>query len=273
MIKLRNFDDYKFRCSSLGKLMTTRKGGGYLSEKEENELEALSYKRAIGGATPNQITKLGELEDKKKREPELSQTTKTYLYDLVIAELFGRTKVIHSKYLEKGTIVENEARKLYSKVMGRTFYKNQKRYENEFISGMPDNVTDIVRDWKSSWDLTTFPLFNPILKSKMDHWQVVGYMDLTGCKAAKVVKILVDTPEHLIVDELYSRARALNMIDCPPDLEDEIRKEMTFSDIPAKYRVKEYDIERKDYEIQALHERVVQCRAYMNKLVDGLKAR
>ena len=89
-----DFTDYKFRCSSIGKLMTN---------------------------------------SRSKSNP-LSVTTMNYLKQLHKEEVFGRKKEIRSKYLDKGIEVEEEAITLYSEVTGELFIKNKKRFTNDFIT-------------------------------------------------------------------------------------------------------------------------------------------
>ena len=112
------WDNYKFRCSKLGSLMT----------------------------------------EPKAKKDLLSVTTKSYLDELYIRETKGREKDIMNKYMMKGLMVEEDSISLVTSVTKKFFIKNQAQFENEWITGMPDLLPkeETVDDIKSSWDIWTF---------------------------------------------------------------------------------------------------------------------
>ena len=195
-------ENLKFRASSLSKLMTPPRA------KSEN----------------------------------LSETAKTFLKELWIEKEFGRRKEIHSKYMEKGTMVEEEALTLFTEVTGQFYKKNELFFENDLISGTPDIFPGLV-DIKSCWDLWTFMDF----EADKYFWQMQGYMWLTGEKKATIAACLIDTPFHLIVDEQQKWCWRNGIID--KDSEEvqkkilEIEKNMTFSDIEPERRVKTFEFQ------------------------------
>jgi hypothetical protein len=260
-----DFTDYKFRCSSLGKLMTGVKPN--LTDNQKAELVRLYDKRLDGKITDKQLITLGDLLSKRDANPELSVTTKSYLQELHAQELFGKKKEIQSKYLDKGIEVEEQSITLYSDVTGELFIKNKDRKENDFITGEPDNKQGKIRDIKSSWDLTTFPMHDTKLSNSDYYWQLQGYMQLFDLDESELIYCLVDTPEHLINDALYWTARKMNTLEGLPDeLENEIRNNMTFSDIPKEIRCKVFTVERDRLAMKQLEEQIIRCREYMNQL-------
>lgn len=78
-----DFSNYKFRCSSLGHLMT---------------------------------------ESRSKSDP-ISETTKTHLIDCYVSEVFNRRTELTSKFLEKGLTVEENAIDLLSAIKKRVLRK------------------------------------------------------------------------------------------------------------------------------------------------------
>lgn len=154
--------DIKFRCSSLGKLMT---------------------------------------EPKKKSEGPLSVGAKTYIRTLAAQEIFGVDFEVSSKQMEKGILVENESIALVNRVRGLNLAKNTERRENDFISGECD-VFDIARnsgrDIKSSWSAATFPIAVVDCIDKLYEFQMRGYLALWDAEEWSVDYCLVDTPETLI---------------------------------------------------------------------------
>ena len=118
----------KIRCSAIGKIMTSPKSKGEV----------------------------------------LSQTTKTYLHELAIEEIYGIRKEFSSRYTDKGNEVEDLSIALCNDVLDIGFiYKNEEHFSNDWITGTPDvNTNDILIDVKSSWDATTFPFFDTELINK-----------------------------------------------------------------------------------------------------------
>jgi len=225
-----NFDDYLFRCSSLGKLMTN---------------------------------------SRSKTDP-LSQTTKTYLKEIHKEEVFKRSKELTNKYLDKGTQVEEQSISLYSEVNGELFIKNKKRFNNDYITGEPDSIKGKVIDIKSSWDFSTFPLHETEIPNKNYIWQLQGYMALTELKEAELVYCLVDTPDLLVEDEKRRTSWKSGYLELPEKISQEIERNMYYMDIPKELRVKTFKLEYSQEAIDSLQERITLCRAYLNGLSEQL---
>jgi hypothetical protein len=260
-----DFTDYNFRCSSLGKLMTGVKPN--LTDNQAEMLETLIAKQRGGNITDKQLITLGQLIEKRDARPSLSQTTRTYLEQLHKEEVFGKREDIRSKYLDKGIQVEEHSISLYSDLTDTLFIKNKERRNNHFITGEPDNTQGKIRDIKSSWSLSTFPMHDDRLTNLDYYWQLQGYMELFDKEASELIYCLVDTPEELINDELRRTGwKAGFTADIPDDLEAEIRSNMTFSDIPAPLRVKVFKVERDRLAMRQLEEQVIRCRTYLNNL-------
>jgi len=87
-----NFDNYKFRCSSLGKIMT----------------------------------------NPRNKKDILSQTAKSYLMEVFIKEVYGREKDIYSEEMEKGNYTEQDSLTLIQHYYNDgLILKNQETIENE----------------------------------------------------------------------------------------------------------------------------------------------
>ena len=234
MKQVKNFDDYKFRASAVGNLMVGIKSGR---------------------------TKPGNL----------SKTTQTYLKKLFIEEVFGKKKEIHTKQINKGIFVEEKSITLYSEITGRLFFKNEKRYENDYTTGTPDMVKDIVPDIKSSWDIYTFPMFDEKLKNDLYYWQDLTYQWMTGVHRGEIAYCLVDTPEHIILDEIRRYMWNNNILDISDEQEQEIRNNLTFSNIPKELRVKRFPVEWNEDDIELLKIQIITSRGYLNNLLKSIK--
>lgn len=121
--------------------------------------------------------------------------------------------------------------------------KNLDYFQDEYFCGTPDCMHDgIVYDFKTSWDCFTFPL----LDSEPDkgYWmQLQVYMHLTGCKKARLVYTLQNTPDFLTYEEPHN-----------------------YDEIDLKYRIKEFEFEYDPEFIESVKERVLECRKYLNEI-------
>jgi hypothetical protein len=203
----------------------------------------------------------------------LSETCKTYLQEVFIREKYGRKKDVSSKYMEKGTLVEEDSITLLS-IFYNTFYKkNERNFQNEFISGTPDIILEEkIIDIKSSWDIFTFFNSKKDVLNKSYYWQLQGYMALTGCKEAELVYCLVDTPKHILESEKRSLAYKLGVGSEDNQkskyLFENIEKNGTFSDIPIEEKIFIQKIEKNDSDIEKMYKKIEICRDYLKNVFD-----
>ena len=183
----------------------------------------------------------------RSKSETLSQTTKTYLQEWKKEQIYGVRNSISSKYLTKGIDMEDESINIYALHTDLDFaVKNSQRFTNDFITGEPDLILDDkVVDIKTSWDCFTFPLFDTEITNKNYYWQLQSYMALTGKDKAELAYVLVNTPEYLQYNEL--------------DAHD-------YTNLDLKYRVKIFEIERNDEDIERLYDRIKECREYLNQI-------
>lgn len=212
-----------------------------------------------------------------KEAGELSETTKTNLIDIYVSAKYGRQTDITNKYITKGLMVEEDSITLYSRVKKTFFKKNEKHLSNEFIKGTPDLFTgseiekaETIIDIKSSWDIFTFFRNIPKGVNDMYYYQLQGYMALTGAKSAKLAFCLIDTPETMIMD---AKRRLMWQMNAGTEENedyknacDELDLKMTYSDIPLKEKVIEYDIERNDADIDRIYDKVKKAREFLNQI-------
>lgn len=155
-------NEFKFRCSSIGRLMT---------------------------------------EPRSKSEGPLSVGARTYIRELAAQEIFGVDFEVSSKAMEKGIECEGDSIDLLNSVRGLSLLKNTERRTNDFITGECDLFnSDRKRghDIKTSWSIATFPITSADCEDKLYEWQMRGYMALWDADEWEVNYCLVDTPERLI---------------------------------------------------------------------------
>ena len=210
---------------------------------------------------------LGRLMTNGRAKNEFGETCKTLLKEQYLYKKYGFVKDFKNKYIEKGLEVEEEAIALYSTYKENFYTKNKQRFTNEFLSGEPDIITDIIIDIKSSWNAFT----KPSNKDKIDkdyYYQLQGYMDLTGLKKAKIVYVLVDTPRHLIEDEKRKLSWDMgNVTDLNENILEayvQIEKNHDFSIMPMDERIAEFDIDYDEECIEQIKLRVIEARKYLN---------
>lgn len=221
---------------------------------------------------------LGDIMTESRTKEPLGETCKNHLMECYVREKYGRFKDIANKYIEKGLAVEEDSITLYSRVKKKFFKKNAESIENEFLMGTPDlfegetiqKATKII-DIKSSWSIHTF--FQTMGKAinKGYFWQLQGYMDLTGAKVASLVYCLVNTPEAIVQGEKNSLAWKMAVIDRDSDplylmACEAIDKESYFNDIDINDRWIGFEVQRDQVSIDRAHERVKECREFLNKL-------
>jgi hypothetical protein len=138
-------------------------------------------------------------EPKAKTET-LSVGAKTYIEELAKEFVYGFKKVVSSKEMEKGTLVEPHSIELINDVFFTSHVKNTERRENEWLTGECDIYvpnTKII-DVKSPWSLGTFPATVFAGQDKDYEWQGRGYMMLWDVDLFEINYCMVNTPDELI---------------------------------------------------------------------------
>lgn len=282
-----DWSTFTFRASGFGHAMQPAKGKSFLQQFNE-ATEKLSEVEEKVGSTKNKETKLySNLLDKQKSLnekldkleplkdiPHLSEGCKTYLCDIYTRVKYDRTEDIRSKYMEKGLHMEEDAITLYSLVTGLMYRKNTRRENNGWVEGSLDFEDETyVFDTKVNWSIFQFTRtvgkkLNPIYK-----WQLKIYCWLYGKKVGKLIFCLLNTPEHLIVNE--EKKLLYDFIGSQEEYQNaclELRRLHTYDDLTNEERVREYDIEYDPIaDVSAIKQRVEECRWYLANVIDKRK--
>jgi hypothetical protein len=295
------FKDWKQRCSSLGYILTNLPG---LSEAEQRNLIGFEerVRESIDNPKKALTDKMKEdyqkLKDKRDAPDSLPSGAVTHLDDVFRSVYWGRKRFLSNRYLEKGSLMEENSLGLISQ-NDKTFYiKNDEHFENDYIKGTPDNVQDgVVRDTKSNYDLKSFdeaditPLYQNQLKGYS--WLVKEEQKLDFFPISELVYCLVNNPAHQIANESNSMYYKLG---CPSEENDkwkevkrQIERNMIFDiaefkkenpgyffenevldfDIPAILRTKKFIVETTEEDVLAMKSRVLLSRIYLcNKEIE-----
>lgn len=276
---------FTIRCSAIHEIMGGKIG---LTETQQKDYDTWKQ-RAID--FKNGVPKVKDLTDIQKKalkalqlkidKPELPQGAKSYCKKWLNEYLWKRRQEIKSKYIDKGNQTQEDGFTLTCIQLNLGFIKeNTERKFNDFMNGICDidhEKLDTVFDNKSSWDLSTFPMYEDEIPDKKYLDQGQGYMELWDRSKACIVYTLIDCPEDILLrqfpyysDHNQKQKIALNLIFTLeywelmkakyfPDAD-----EVEFVEIPEKSRVKPFYFERDREFIKEVEERVKLCNEYVN---------
>lgn len=252
--------EFRIRASACGLIM----GNSGLTEIQSDKLIQLSQKDK---RTDKQEKELQSL-IYKRDNPELPQTAKSYCEQWLKEQIYQRKKEFSNKYTQKGNITEDNSIDFIAENLGYgMLIKNDQYFENEYITGTPDIILpDLIIDVKNSWDCFTFPLLETELPEIKYFWQAQCYMILANKNNYKVIYTLLDTPENLIMQEAKRYAYQNGYGEVDADLYNEFEKKMTYSNIPNKFKIKTFDINKDAKSFECIQNRVIECRNYIEIL-------
>ncbi len=216
-------------------------------------------------------SKLGDLftnaRTKKAQEAgEISETSKTLVRDLWLANELGFKEPVATKQMIKGLTQEQDSMKLASSVLGGFRMRHAEQLENEYLTGTPDIVLeDYVEDIKTSWNIRTF--MNAEL-SKQYERQLQGYLMLTGKAKARLIYCLIPTSEDQVREDCKSFWFKYGQ-DSPEYLEAErqlYHNNNIIAKIPEESRVKVFEIERDEAFADEVKARVENVREFYKTL-------
>jgi hypothetical protein len=219
----------------------------------------------------------GKLTDAVKAN--LKDTGKAILRSIYIDVFYKRKKEITSKYLDKGIDDEDKSISLYRKNNQIFTAKNTIEYSNDFIKGTPDLVLNtkklkLVVDIKTCWDIWTYIGKTKEVAKKDYFWQLAGYSWLTGIKDIEIAYTLLSNSEYEMMREYERMKWSLGILEDGTedtsqqlvDLEDKIRYNNTYDDIPEEKRLKVFRFEVKEEDYKTIENYVQLSREYLNKL-------
>jgi hypothetical protein len=201
----------------------------------------------------------------------LSKTAQKHLIEVYISEKYGRKRDIQTKQMKKGIEAEQDSIDLLSMYLKLPFSKNEERFKNDFITGLPDIINgDTIIDIKSSYDLWTFLGNIPDKLDNLYYWQMQSYMWLTGTRKATIAYCLVNTPESIIQQEKYYLLKKMDVIseESPEFIKEAMKVEfnMTFDDISINERILTFNVNRSEDDILRIENKVLKARMFLQEL-------
>lgn len=231
-------------------------------------------------------SQIGDLMTNDRSGKGLGETAQKKILEAVLFNKYGiEQPEISSKFIEKGNLNEKESIKLASKSLGWFDVDPEApktRLFNDFVTGEPDILTPFVLgDVKSSWSAHTFPWLADPEKcpNKGYFYQMQTYLWLSGRDVCELVYVLTNTPDHLIYDEV--RKAVWKNITNPEYhdkteaeieeiLEEKIRKQLTYDQIPVNKRVKKFSIKRCEKTIEEIKTRIELARSIYDQLYNQI---
>lgn len=295
---MTNFSIWKCRCSGISKILTNSQSNAPLTELQELKIIELEEKQNKGKITEKQLIELGALLFKREKSKDvvLSDTCIQYLTEAYAFETEGMvsiTKEMDVEYFDRGKKTEPESIELLSFVDDIPYFKNETRFENNFLSGIPDVIqvgelvqedsTTIgfaksIRDIKSTKDYPTFLYKIHKGVDPGNREQLAGYGDILDCKDLAVAFTLPDMPEDQRNGYSFKLAQKMG---CATTEDPEFKKawarlerSMIFKRLPPEKRVYKVPVVPFSFDEQvALYDRVKEVRewlsnfdTFMNKL-------
>lgn len=224
------FDNYIFRCSEIGNIISK---SGKLTEGVKSFLNEKF------------------IEAKYNVRKEISSK---YLEKGIWQEEDGLALLQNT--LHKGTLVlKNKNRNTNDFITG------------EHDTVVNDNKEDIVYDIKNAWDVFTFSKAELTWEYE---WQLIGYGWLLNISKARLFYCLNNTPEHILIDEerkLFYKHRFLSDTEQKYiNMCISLRKAHDYSNFPLCERFKVWDVEITEDKIKKIESAVFEARKYLNEL-------
>ena len=211
-----------------------------------------------------------------KDKGNLSATAKTHLKQVYIREKYGRSKDIQTKAMTKGLECEDESILMLSKYNGKLYQKNEERFSNGYITGLPDIITtDTIIDVKTCQDIWTFhdKVGEPI--PDLYYAQIQAYLWLTNRSKGQIAYCLTDaTPQMVLDEQMYAFRKGQYVTELSPEyLEkcEQIEKAMTYQDIPLSEKIWVVNIELDQEFIEKIPQKVEKARQFLEEYDQILK--
>lgn len=209
-----------------------------------------------------------------KEAGELSKTAQNYLINEYIRLKYGRDKDIVTPQMSKGIEAEHQSINILSLHQGKVLEKNDKRLQNQYITGLPDtfegetieNCT-FLWDIKTSWSIWTFLSNMPDKLDPLYYYQLQAYMWLSGCNKAAIAYVLADCPQNLIEAEKKKLFYQMNAVtELSPEFVEAsaaLEINLIYPDIPIEEKVLIFPVERDEEVIEKMKIKVIKAREFL----------
>lgn len=262
--------------------MANGKGSEPVTEKQWETVREIEGKIESGKATEKQKLEYARLlqKDKDSQKIVLGDVCVQYLleaYAWETEQMCSITKEMDVEYFERGRKTEPESIRLIAEVDQTPYVKNEYRFDNDFLSGVPDVLgfcmglegPQYIRDIKSCKD---YPTFLYKIHKGLDPGnkeQLQGYGDILECGDLGVAFTLPTMPQEMREGYKLKLAYKMNAaLDQDPEFERawaNLERSMIFDHMSPGKRVYKIPVQPFEKSTQlAVYERVKVCREWLN---------
>jgi hypothetical protein len=255
---------FKIRCSAIHEIMSGLKRPT-LTDNQQKEYDKWILDESE--ITAKQKEKLEGYKTKLNSGIQLGAGAKTYVLKWFKEQVYGKRVEVMNEDLAKGHLMEDEGIELIAKAYNKpSLLKNEKSFENEYLTGTPDVLTaDLVIDNKSPKNFQTFPLIGEPDALPKNRMQVLGYAELTGKDEAHVAYTLVNAPEQQIAS---AARRYCSLYDktMTKAIYERFEKQMTYDHVLFEHRVRLFRFKASKGFISEVYEAVELCRKEVERI-------
>lgn len=277
-----DIENFKINCSQIGSLMGNARDNKPPTQPEIKKLFNIIGRDYGELSEPQKNTareillKAIEYEPNRPSDKILSEMVLIYAY-----EMYGKSKISKGNenplYLEKANMAEPESIRMISDEDGVEYSKNEQLFVNKWFKGIPDvliktpigKISKII-EVKTSYDLPSF-IMSLIKPEKQDNiYEVMGYMDLTGCRDAEIVHCLVDMPEKIMSHEEKRLRERYEWLELEETIMyDRIQKvlaNMEYSQIPKELKIFRRPVTYNKLSVKAVKRRTTTAKKWFSNI-------
>ncbi len=275
-------NEFKIPCSLIYSLVNI-KDPAPLTQEEVKEFFDLLLEQ---NKHPLTMTGAGIVQNAVKKslmsiQRSVPATAKALLSKYYAMEMYGKTGLIDSKSvvnsLLKGEQAESDAIKLLSQIDNRQYEKNEQKFQNSYIKGVPDIIMHDgkhkrVIDIKCPVDMPSFIYKANELKNPEYDWQMQGYLWLTKSEYGEIAYCLVNTPQSIINK---AKAALIRNAELSGALSDEtyelaamLDESLKYDDIPLNKRIIRYKVTFDKDKVEKIKRAVELAREWLRTIHD-----
>lgn len=234
---LKNWNEYKFRCHSLSKLIDSaykKMTKPALTELQSRDFLNLESKER----TAKQEEKYNYYLEKIKNQGNIIDLPMSSMYEIWNQETFSIKPVLKAKQVRRGIAQEQDSIDLINEVLKSKFIKNDKRFTSDRLTGEPDIVVshkDYVIDVKTCQDWQSFQSKTVKTATEDYFWQLWAYTQLTGKKVAWIAYTCPSYPDEFIE---WEKAKCVTA-----EEENQMWLNYNYDRIPKDKRVKMFKVD------------------------------